>query len=872
MGKWLAIVNTIRHLAPGPRQQVLQRLRTWAGMRLVAQGPMLAAMGAVLRDVLQMSGPCGMPCEGEEMALANEAAAQIIQELDEAWDTGELVEDSRPSTGIAIQDMAVRLATALDRTMESEHQPLNTTPGDDMDREEGTVGLKATAWLRARLPTDGRGRVYEKVLECLRDQLGQEAQHLRRLHMAMMGMEAMGIRDSNSARGSTDAANDTMGEMGDMEEEELHNSARMIVDDLIVWVAQGLSSKRSVLDMLRGEQGKRKPGEQGDHVEECQRLRRWLNELYENEVLFPDYLRMQPEHAAEEQDPDLEDMERDMPSKEELANHDDEEEEVFLMQRGAAGRRPRGDGHGGERTRDERGTRPVDRARDSRGITRTRKDEAGYDGGTGADGNAHRPWRRARTSTSSWMSAGPSRTTAGRGRSAEEGTPGVGMVNTSHLPENFRQHAWHCLLDMVDPMTSNPHGWSYGVPETSEGHITATFEDMSNAERLYMMVEFARVMSMILMDVADLVQEASGLGRSGSSTGPATSERDVVRVPVEEDDESGLVQTEVKRRRLLRASERKDVSPLLMDKQIDHLLANLISELEGLSSSMARQRAQLLYNRMAREFGSRLTEWSVEAEGAASVLITFGVEGYMDEEETADGSRFVHFWWTRLRQALPGRHGDAGGHFDHLKSAPVTIEIGDTQQDEVGDSPDELVQALEQAIDGWEADMGNVPCVEITTVTQLVSLMREATATAALPPCPTVSPGHTQSSIAEADMVAAAEEVERELREARSMDEEDRWSRRLRDWQGWAEERAIMRGCAPLEIRISARVRRGGLDNCAQTVSFSILPGDTVDLALTVTRAVDKGVVEAGLRMAPTTTMMPPGQAAVSSTAMAVVE
>ena len=131
--------------------------------------------------------------------------------------------------------------------------------------------------------------------------------------------------------------------------------------------------------------------------------------------------------------------------------------------RGRGGRGGRGD------DRARLGTRP-----NREGSRRTEP------GGTGSDGNDHRPWRRQGRAgtddvvepvarrTSSVMSARPESSSTGA-------RPSRSAPPVAHgLPESFRQHAWHCLLEMSNA-TQHPGEYSYGVSTTAMNNIGATF-------------------------------------------------------------------------------------------------------------------------------------------------------------------------------------------------------------------------------------------------------------------------------------------------------------------------------------------------------------------------------------------------------------
>ena len=96
------------------------------------------------------------------------------------------------------------------------------------------------------------------------------------------------------------------------------------------------------------------------------------------------------------------------------------------------------------------------------------------------------------------------------------------------MPENWRQFAWHCILDMADPMTV-PETYGYGITETARTNLHATLEGMDAREQVIMLTEFLRVISHILMDVSMGIQNS------------VDAQNDEVNVEVEE---SSLVQKE----------------------------------------------------------------------------------------------------------------------------------------------------------------------------------------------------------------------------------------------------------------------------------------------------------------------------------------
>ena len=137
-----------------------------------------------------------------------------------------------------------------------------------------------------------------------------------------------------------------------------------------------------------------------------------------------------------------------------------------------------------------------------------------------------------------------------------------------------------------------------------------------------------------------------------------------------------------------------------------------------------------------------------------------------------------------------------------------------------------LEEALEAAMDAWEAHGGDCTQPPVLTSTQLVALL-DVPGRADIGCC-------SQSSFTPSEMVFMAEIVEAENREHKAMEAEDERGRRFRDWQSWAEDRARMRGCGMVEIRVRARIRHRGLAGAAKALSFLVQPGDTMNLSLAV--------------------------------------
>ena len=79
--------------------------------------------------------------------------------------------------------------------------------------------------------------------------------------------------------------------------------------------------------------------------------------------------------------------------------------------------------------------------------------------------------------------------------------PGVGVLEVVRraartLPEGWRQHAWHCILDMANPEDA-PSQYSYGITGAAQDNVRATFQDLEPMEMVPMMIELLNVLSMV---------------------------------------------------------------------------------------------------------------------------------------------------------------------------------------------------------------------------------------------------------------------------------------------------------------------------------------------------------------------------------------
>ena len=300
-----------------------------------------------------------------------------------------------------------------------------------------------------------------------------------------------------------------------------------------------------------------------------------------------------------------------------------------------------------------------------------------------------------------------------------------------------------------------------------------------------MMVELLRVLGLLLTEVAEAIAAGAGYRRDeGTSSSARDGRDDTVEVPYEDEpDETGLVQTELKRAKLARASEPQDLTNMIM---MESHLRGLIEVLEGLSADGARRGAQEVYNRLHGMYGPLAGGhcWPASAEGVASAMVIFGVEGMEAVDLTGEESRLLHFWWSLLSPRLPPgsvtttatssatsastagfcagvgnaimvesdsvdswNACDAMGPAEPCEVADASVvEYAPTElagEDAVAEGADELVQELEAMMDHLE-NSDDDRLEQITSKEDLLAML--------------AVPGNTPSSIPETEMILVARE------------------------------------------------------------------------------------------------------------------
>ena len=206
--------------------------------------------------------------------MSESVAARMRDELTAAEEAGELTLGDGPEIGPAMEHLGMDIAGRADRCHVGEVVPITDTDAVDIEAEESDVALHFTHWLRAQLPGAGEGgrrELYQRTMELLRGQLEDEAHHLRRLHMGVIGASLMGVE-----------VDDSQGLPRDEEVEQKANF-KEIVDAAIVMVANRRLRGRTIRDMLAwGGAGRASSSTDPSWPREVELLRRWLNEYMES--------------------------------------------------------------------------------------------------------------------------------------------------------------------------------------------------------------------------------------------------------------------------------------------------------------------------------------------------------------------------------------------------------------------------------------------------------------------------------------------------------------------------------------------------------------------------------------------------------------
>ena len=658
------------------RGRILYRLRMWLRRRVTNEGCAVQVLGSMLCDL--ESVVLAPDCSAEEAMVADEVAERMVGELETAFQAGELQELPELVLGPAMESLAMELARRADRCRAGEVVPVEAEGGMSTAEEESEVGLRLTQWVRVQLQNvsnaEDRSTVVRLVLQGLRQQLEEEARHLRRLYMGTIAVSTMASGQSAGDAGDTPQA--------------LQCKTKELIDTIIMHMASVPLPECSVLDMLREGHRSRATSSGDSWPRELELLRQWMNDYVEATVRAvqddEDLINVCTYTETGDQEEDLE--EEDLATTDQEAdNLEFEGDETAMVQ----GSKPPWRETSRERSRSPTTRRPASGPGG--------RERAGGDDRRG-DGNDHRPWRREWTRPSSSRGLGgegrSSATRGGTGRTlAPRGIPkamprGGGTdpaASIRALPEGWLQHAWHCVLDMAEP-TTPPQTYSYGITGDAQNNLEATMLDMDAPARMTMMLEFLRVMSMILWDVATTIQRA-------------LDQADTVEVVPEQDDEdTAMVQTEAKLKqkhkpkstagekptskpgkspgqgpeadqisarqqekgdRLRRSAAKGSLESTVVSQKLDSLMKTLRAAMDHMKTQEARACSQAFLQRLLIFYYGFVTEdlqpgLPPDAEMVLASFVGYGAGlGQEGEALTPQDNYFVGHWWDMIQPLLP---------------------------------------------------------------------------------------------------------------------------------------------------------------------------------------------------------------------------
>ena len=858
--EWDVFMRQLRELSPEGRKLVAFLLERWLKRRVGLLAVPLVTLGGMLRDVLPHQ--FGIPgCSAEASEFARSLAEGMIASLEQILADNELNVFGVAEVSGAVVHAAVDLATRADRRQTQDQLPVDDAWDDGLEQECGEVGHLLSKWLRKKLPASAprRGIVYRRVVERLRVQLAEECRHLRRLHMGFQQVQQLTL-DQDQLLAKDDETQD---------DEE----ARDLVDQIIMLIGN-VRSKPTVMEMLGGvghtgsssSTGPAGTMELGTLFQESESLRRWLNEHFEGSLeTMSDTLADETmlEETAWDEEPEC-DVSGEQDSAEVTEQDKPENDELNLGQKGRGKSR----------------SRPRSRSRARRTWSAASATGWSSPGGTGFDGNAHRPWRRGLIEDTEGdegrTARGRPRCEEGRrgerareavsrsGRRSDDGDrPAASTTPTSHpgrprsarpraeLPEPMEEHAWHVLMDMAD-MDSNPANLQYGLTAAGIDNVQASFVGMTQHERSRMFIALLRVLSRILMDIAN----------AATSAMVELREEDLeVDVDADEEDHTALVQNldakkKTKAERLERASEMVVLSAVLGSDK-DKLSRSLMASLDRMQVEEARRCSQNLLRRLLHRYGaesgSGIEGLPPDAQEFLAGMVAYGAD--ISEDTVAGTSMdeyFVDHWWGLMEATLTAPMASGESRITGAASSDrgrTDVEPLDTptqhfahaflglRGDDANTQTTRVIELEDSRADAPHLDDGgpeSLPggTVETATVDVAVAADRE-------PGCEAGS-AMTGEGDVPASVAMASEPVppdfdyeasQRALRHAC----EELTAAQYRDWEMWGMQQAMGNadcvGVNEVVIRGAVRHRHGGLGT-TQSMVFFLRDSERLDLQI----------------------------------------
>ena len=469
--EWQQALRRLQGLTEPVRTRAYQRLQEWLHQRVNRYGFPVVVQAMMHRDCVQAARMDRLTVEEEN--LANEEAREVMRVVDNYVDQYHRYQDGAYQA--VIVNAANDLAAHFNETDDG-RAGLGIAENDRRDFEEVQLQYQVNRMLIAQLRErpELRSRRLRLLQQALRNQLGSESRHLRRMAMALQGLLFLGVEDEDTPE-------------GDVDEQWVAD----MVDNLVLLTAQ--------------EQGE--ASRENRWYVEWRRLRRWMAD----DRLLDDVDNQQS--SQEDEDPEAagsqegngggmekEDKEDDVV----MATTQQDPDISSLVQSRPPWRTDERDRSRPRRTRSEE--------RRHRQREAERRNERT---------NAHRPWRMERVRPG--PTSGGGECEGGNGTEASASSPHPATVHTTEGPVNMGVHAWHVLLDMVSAFDA-PEVVEYGVTADQRNNIMATFASMPSTDRVRMLSSLLRTMAILCHDVADCVDEVQDAEtRRRSSPGEGSS-------------------------------------------------------------------------------------------------------------------------------------------------------------------------------------------------------------------------------------------------------------------------------------------------------------------------------------------------------------
>ena len=186
----------IRALAERLDERVRVLLRSWLTTRLNRVAGTTVTVGMMIRDVLHecVDHPVEAAAEREAQRLAQEIQRDVEGYLDRAHRHDLLTSQQW------LLHQSLLLAVRVDE-LDRDRAPMTDEQLERREHEEVHLMFRANQAVRNVLPREGqeRARRIRLVTEALQSQIGSESRHLRRLAIALHGLQMVGNADEEVA-------------------------------------------------------------------------------------------------------------------------------------------------------------------------------------------------------------------------------------------------------------------------------------------------------------------------------------------------------------------------------------------------------------------------------------------------------------------------------------------------------------------------------------------------------------------------------------------------------------------------------------------------------------------------------------------------